>query len=137
VKKIEADTNAVSEAVDFATKKLLSEVQKTGSYRAVKSALAERGVASFLYLHSRRLAGLAILHPMDFYTSLCYEVEDFLNNKRTNVRHGRRFGVHYLVTSWDIRRQTSTVVLWRSDYDMNLRRIRQASKKPLLPTQLR
>ena len=129
MRKVKVHPKTASAAVDFAMKELLSEVQKDGSYDKLKSTLEKRGAASFLYRHSRSLAGITVTYPQDFSSELRSEVSDFLLFRL-------QVYCHFMITSWDMLKETCTVMLWIDGYKMTPRRIRQVSKKPLLPTEL-
>jgi len=129
MEQLEVDANGVSKAIDFTTKKLLSQVQKTGSYRAVKSKLAKKGAASFLYKYRPRLIRHLFGYTSQFSDELAEEIYYFLRSKR--IRHCR-----FMVTSFDVTKDTCTVLVYTPS-KMTSRRIRQFSKKPLLPTELR
>lgn len=128
---VEVDAGTVNKGVDYATKKLLTEVQKTGSYRALKSKLAKEGAASFLYGYEPGLIRW-LNDPSQFVLQLTYEIYLFLLSKKVDAL--------FTVTSFDATKDMCTVLVYddRHPYGkMNSRRIRQFSKKSLLPTELR
>jgi hypothetical protein len=133
MEQIDADANGVSKAIDFTTKKLLSQVQKTGSYHVLKSKLAKKGAASFLYKYRPGLIRYLLDYPTEFPRELADEIYHFLVSKQIS-------DYLFMVTGFDATKNTCTVLVYdeRRPYrKMNSRRIRQFSKKPLLPTELR
>jgi hypothetical protein len=120
---------AASESYDFAVREMLSQVQENGSYDKLKSRLQKRGAASFLYRYSRSLAGIAVTYPHDFSSELRSEISDFLFFRL-------QVYCHFMITSWDMLKDTCTVMLWTGGHKMTPGRMRELGKKPLLPTEL-
>ena len=135
MKELKVHPKRVSEAYDFV---LLPRVQKTGSYRVLKSKLEKQGAASFPYRHSYTVTTFALSRPRACYSYLDDEVTNFLASKLSKLHHGRRppFKVNFIISRWDMMKDACVVVVWKRGYKMTPRLMRELSKKPLRPTEL-